>query len=86
MMRVFAVRFSPQDQSIFVSGGWDDTVQVKSCWPEKNSNQTEVNCDSQVFRISSIIADLSMKKQSLDYRTPFLRDSEITSQPFNSED
>ena len=27
-MRIFAVQFHPYDHNIFVSGGWDDTVQV----------------------------------------------------------
>lgn len=28
-MRVFAVQFNPEDENVFVSGGWDDTIQVK---------------------------------------------------------
>ena len=28
MMRVFSLQFSPQDDDVFVSGGWDDTIQV----------------------------------------------------------
>lgn len=27
-MRVFVVQFQPNDDNVFVSGGWDDTVQV----------------------------------------------------------
>lgn len=27
MMRVFSLQFSPQDDDVFVSGGWDDTIQ-----------------------------------------------------------
>lgn len=28
MSRVFAVKYIPEDDHIFVSAGWDDTVQV----------------------------------------------------------
>ena len=27
-MRVFVVKFQPFDSNMFVSGGWDDTLQV----------------------------------------------------------
>jgi len=27
--RVYVVQFHPRDQNIFLSGGWDDTVQVR---------------------------------------------------------
>ncbi len=27
-MRIFVTQFHPDDDNIFVSGGWDDTVQV----------------------------------------------------------
>ena len=27
-MRVFVVQFQPDNPNVFVSGGWDDTVQV----------------------------------------------------------
>ena len=27
-MRVFVVKFQPFDSNVFVSGGWDDTLQV----------------------------------------------------------
>ncbi|XP_057295816.1 uncharacterized WD repeat-containing protein alr3466-like [Hydractinia symbiolongicarpus] len=27
VMRVFAVQFNPEDKNVFVSGGWDDTIQ-----------------------------------------------------------
>ena len=30
MMRVFAIQVHPHNNNIFVSGGWDDTVQVSS--------------------------------------------------------
>lgn len=30
MMRVFAIQVHPHDNNIFVSGGWDDTVQVST--------------------------------------------------------
>ena len=29
MMRVFSVQFNPWDDHVFVSGGWDDTIQVR---------------------------------------------------------
>lgn len=28
MSRVFAVQYTPGDDNVFLSGGWDDTVQV----------------------------------------------------------
>lgn len=28
MMRVFVVEYNPHDDHVFVSGGWDDTIQV----------------------------------------------------------
>ena len=29
--RVFAVQYHPTDPHLFVTGGWDDTVQVQQC-------------------------------------------------------
>ena len=28
VMRVFSLQFNPSDDNVFVSGGWDDTIQV----------------------------------------------------------
>jgi len=27
-MRIFSVQYNPHDDHVFVSGGWDDTIQV----------------------------------------------------------
>lgn len=29
MMRIFSVLFYPNDNHVFLSGGWDDTMQVR---------------------------------------------------------
>ncbi len=30
MMRIFSVMYLPNDDHIFLSGGWDDTMQVRN--------------------------------------------------------
>ena len=30
MMRIFSVMYLPNDDHVFLSGGWDDTLQVSS--------------------------------------------------------
>jgi len=32
VMRIFSVQYNPHDDHVFVSGGWDDTIQVSLCW------------------------------------------------------
>jgi hypothetical protein len=30
MMRIFSVLYLPNDDHVFLSGGWDDTLQVRN--------------------------------------------------------
>ena len=46
--RVFAVQYHPRESHVFISGGWDDTVQVTT-----NYTTNSYRYYSQPFRVSS---------------------------------
>lgn len=56
--RVFAVQFHPSDPHVFLTGGWDDTVQY---WDSRNPRAfRQVNYTG----IHPVISDMQRIKQS----------------------
>lgn len=41
MMRIFSVMYLPNDDNVFLSGGWDDTLQVRK--EEKGSTESRLH-------------------------------------------
>lgn len=41
MMRIFSVMYLPNDDNVFLSGGWDDTLQVRK--EEKGSTKSRLH-------------------------------------------
>ena len=47
VMRVFALQYHPQDDQVFVSGGWDNTIQW---WDTRTSERYSIKKISGVLK------------------------------------
>lgn len=47
VMRVFALQYHPQDDQVFVSGGWDNTIQW---WDTRTSERYSIKKISGLYK------------------------------------